>query len=89
MELLHASKEPFYRYIPCNRCNSLSRNKIIFKHVFFDQKTSINAVCYTTCCLNCSQVYRKDIITKTHVATYEEWNIFLEKGIYPERKDLE
>lgn len=87
MELLHASKEIFYRYIPCNRCKQLQRHSVVYKNSYFNTASEQNEVLYTVCCQNCVQVFKKEFIEIVRSATYEEWNIFVEKGIYPQQKD--
>lgn len=84
MELKHASKEIFYRYMPCKRCNGLSRHAVRYKNSYFNTASEENEVCYVIWCMNCRHVYKREYIEITKSAKYCEWNLFVEKGVVPQ-----
>jgi hypothetical protein len=84
MELVHASKEIFYRFINCKRCKrEQQRHSVVYKNSYFNTASEKNEVLYTVCCQNCVQVYKPEFIEIVKSATYEEWNLLVEKGVVP------
>lgn len=81
--LLHASRETFYRFMPCKRCKATSRHSVNFKNVYFNTASEQEEVIYVVCCMHCKQNTQKEFIEITRSATYKEYNLLVEKGIVP------
>jgi hypothetical protein len=81
--LLHASRETFYRFMPCKRCKANSRHSVNFKNVYFNTASETEEVIYVVCCMHCKQVFKREFIEITRSATYKEFNLLVEKGVVP------